>query len=136
EANRLLIDALCPESKDDWLIVAGDVGEAFGDIARTLRQLRERYAKVIWTPGNHDLWTLREDPIQLRGDGRYRALIQMCKASDILTPEDEFAVWSGPTGPMTIVPLFQLYDHSWLAPGTKTKKESLEYAHRTGAVCA
>ena len=36
---------------------------------------------------------------------------------------------------MTIVPLFQLYDHSWLPPGTKTKKESLEYAHRTGVVC-
>jgi hypothetical protein len=36
---------------------------------------------------------------------------------------------------MTIVPLFQLYDHSWLAPGTKTKKESLEYAYRMGVAC-
>ena len=32
--------------------------------------------------------------------------------------------------------LFQLYDRSWLAPGTSTKKESLEYAYRTGVVCA
>ena len=63
------------------------------------------------------------------------ALVQMCQENDILTPEDEFAVWPGPTGPVTIAPLFQLYDHSWLAPGTRTKTQSLEYAYRTGAVC-
>jgi 3',5'-cyclic AMP phosphodiesterase CpdA len=135
-ANRLIIDDLRPECDDDWLIVAGDVGETFGDIAKALGLLRQRYAKVIWTPGNHDLWTLREDPVQLRGEARYQALVEMCKDNDILTPQDEFAIWRAPTGPMTIVPLFQLYDYSWLAPGTKTKKESLEYAYRTGAVCA
>jgi hypothetical protein len=32
-ANRLIIDDLRPECEDDWLIVAGDVGETFG--ART-----------------------------------------------------------------------------------------------------
>ena len=101
----------------------------------SLRLLRQRYAKVIWTPGNHELWTLHQDPVQLRGEARYQALVQMCQDNDILTPEDEFAIWLGPTGPMTIVPLFQLYDHSWLAPGTRTKKESLEYAYRTGVVC-
>ena len=37
---------------------------------------------------------------------------------------------------MTIVPLFQLYDHSWLAPGATTKEESLECARRAGVVCA
>jgi 3',5'-cyclic AMP phosphodiesterase CpdA len=135
-ANRRIIDDLRAESDDDWLIVAGDVGETFGDIADALRLLRQRYAKVIWTPGNHDLWTLSEDPVQLRGEARYQALVQMCKDNDILTPQDEFAIWTGPTGPTTIVPLFQLYDYSWLAPGTKTKTESLEYAYRTGVVCA
>ena len=29
-ANRLIIDDLCPECDDDWLIVAGDVDETFG----------------------------------------------------------------------------------------------------------
>jgi 3',5'-cyclic AMP phosphodiesterase CpdA len=134
-ANGLFIKDLRPESGDDWLIVAGDVSETFSDIEKSLQLLRQRYAKVIWTPGNHELWTLREDPVQLRGQARYQALVQMCQDSDILTPEDEFAVWPAPSGPITIVPLFQLYDHSWLAPGTSTKKESLEYAHRTGVVC-
>lgn len=133
--NWRIVDALWPESGDDWLIVAGDVGEIFGDIEKALRLLRQRYAKVIWVPGNHELWTLDQDPVQLRGEARYRALVQMCQDNDIVTPEDEFPVWPGRTGPVTIVPLFQLYDRSWLAPGTATKKESLEYAYRTGVVC-
>jgi 3',5'-cyclic AMP phosphodiesterase CpdA len=135
-ANWQVVENLRPESEDDWLIVAGDVSHNFHDIERVLRLLRQRYFKVIWTPGNHDLWTTQHDPVQLRGDARYQALVQMCRQNNILTPEDEFAVWSGPSGPLTIVPLFQLYDHSWLAPGATTKKESLEYAFRTGVVCA
>jgi 3',5'-cyclic AMP phosphodiesterase CpdA len=135
-ANWRVVDELRPESGEDWLIVAGDVGETFGDIEKVLRLLRLRYAKVVWTPGNHELWTNDQDPVQLRGNARYKALVQMCQNNDILTPEDEFAVWPGPTGPLTIAPVFQLYDRSWLAPGTSTKKESLEYAYRTGVVCA
>ena len=135
-ANQRIVDELRPEFRDDWLIVAGDVGETFGDIEKVLQLLRRRYANVIWTPGNHELWTHDRDPVQLRGNARYHALVQMCRRNDILTPEDEFAIWPGPAGPLTIVPLFQLYDRSWLAPGTSTKKESLEYAYRTGVVCA
>jgi 3',5'-cyclic AMP phosphodiesterase CpdA len=134
--NRRIIDEMHPESSDDWLIVAGDVDDTFSKIEKTLLLLRRRYAKVIWTPGNHELWTLREDPVQLRGAARYQALVQMCQHNDILTPEDDFAIWPDPSGPVTIVPLFLLYDYSWLAPGTSTKKESLEYADGTGVVCA
>jgi 3',5'-cyclic AMP phosphodiesterase CpdA len=133
--NRRVIDEMRPESSDDWLIVAGDVDDTFREIEKTLSLLRRRYAKVIWTPGNHDLWTLREDPVQVRGAARYQALVQMCRDNDVLTPEDEFAIWPDPSGPITIVPLFLLYDHSWLAPGTSTKKESLKYAYDTGVVC-
>jgi 3',5'-cyclic AMP phosphodiesterase CpdA len=135
-ANWQIVEKLRPESEDDWLIVAGDVSHIFGDIAKVLRLLKQRYFKVIWTPGNHELWTMYHDPVQLRGEARYQALVRMCRENDILTPEDEFAVWPGPSGPLTIVPLFQLYDHSWLAPGARTKKESLEYALRAGVVCA
>jgi 3',5'-cyclic AMP phosphodiesterase CpdA len=66
-ANQRIIDDLRPETDADWLIVAGDVGETFADIGTGLRLLRQRYAKVIWTPGNHELWTLPWDPVQLRG---------------------------------------------------------------------
>lgn len=133
--NRRLVDALAPESAEDWLIVAGDVADLFADIERTLRQLRDRFAAVIWVPGNHELWTLPNDPVRLRGEHRYLALVDMCRRIGVTTPEDDFPVWRGPGGPLTIVPLFQLYDYSWTAPGTTTKAESLAYAHRTGVVC-
>jgi 3',5'-cyclic AMP phosphodiesterase CpdA len=133
--NRRIVDDLRPESDQDWLIVAGDVGEIFGDIEQALRLLRQRYAAVIWAPGNHELWTHKGDPVQLRGEARYQALVRMCRENGIHTPEDEFPVWHGAGGPVTIAPLFQLYDYSWLAPGTTTKKESLEYAYGTGVVC-
>jgi 3',5'-cyclic AMP phosphodiesterase CpdA len=133
--NQRIIDEMRPESSADWLIVAGDVDDTFSKIEKTLSLLRRRYAKVIWTPGNHELWTLRDDPVQLRGAARYQALVQMCRDNDILSPEDEFAIWPDPSGPITIAPLFLLYDYSWLAPGTTTKKASLAYANETGVVC-
>lgn len=135
-ANQRVLDGLHPDSHNDWLIVAGDVAHTFDDVKRALRLLARRYAKVIWAPGNHELWTTPQDYVQLRGETRYEALVHMCQDNGILTPEDEFAIWQGPTGPLTIVPIFQLYDYSWRAPGTTTKKESLEYALRTGVFCA
>lgn len=133
--NRRLVDTLRPESDGDWLIVAGDVGEIFADIESTLTGLRERWAKVIWAPGNHELWSPRNDPLQLRGEHRYRRLVEMCRSIDVLTPEDEFAVWPGPGGPVTVAPLFLLYDYSFRAPRTTTKDASLKVAYDSGVVC-
>jgi 3',5'-cyclic AMP phosphodiesterase CpdA len=133
--NRRIVDGLRPRSEDDWLIVAGDVGEIFADIGKTLGQLRDRFATVIWAPGNHELWTMPADPVTARGEQRYRELVRMCRDLDVRTPEDDFAVWRGPGGPVTVVPLFQLYDYSFRAPGTHTKAESLQRAYDTGVVC-
>jgi 3',5'-cyclic AMP phosphodiesterase CpdA len=134
--NWQIIESLRPKSEDDWLIVAGDVAHTFWEIEKVLRLLKQRYSTVIWTPGNHDLWTTENDSIQLRGAVRYQALVQMCRHNNVLTPEDDYIVWRGSNGPVTIVPLFQLYDHSWLAPGTTTKEESWERALQSGVICA
>jgi 3',5'-cyclic AMP phosphodiesterase CpdA len=133
--NRRLVNDLHPGDPGDWLIVAGDVGEIFGDIEKALRLLRQRYAAVIWAPGNHELWTHKSDPVQLRGEARYDELVRMCRDNGIHTPEDDFPVWQGADGPVTVAPLFQLYDYTWRAPGTTTKAESLAYAYKTGVVC-
>lgn len=65
--NRPLVDALRPVSPDDWLVVAGDVCETVEDLRRTLGGLRERFATVVWAPGNHELWTHPTDPVRPRG---------------------------------------------------------------------
>ncbi|HEX8343625.1 MAG TPA: metallophosphoesterase [Actinoplanes sp.] len=133
--NRRVVDGLRAETPDDWLIVAGDVGELFGDIERTLAALRHRFAAVIWVPGNHELWTHPSDPVGLRGEHRYRALVRMCRDNGVLTPEDEFPVWRGAGGPVTVAALFQLYDYSFLTPGATTRQESLQRAYDAGVVC-
>lgn len=130
--NRALVDGIRPSADDDWLIVAGDVAELFDDVVGTLTELSRRFAKVIWAPGNHELWTLPRDPVQLRGEERYRALVEACRRAGVLTPEDPYAIWDDR---VTVAPLFLLYDYTWRAPGTTSKAESLAYAERTGIVC-
>jgi 3',5'-cyclic AMP phosphodiesterase CpdA len=133
--NRRVVDRLRPGSDGDWLIVAGDVGEAFGDIERTLRQLRSRFERVIWAPGNHELWTHSSDPVRLRGVARYEELVRMCADLDVLTPEDDYPVWQAGDGPVIIAPLFLLYDYSFRVAGVDSKEESLRRAYEAGVVC-
>jgi 3',5'-cyclic AMP phosphodiesterase CpdA len=133
--NRAIVENMQPTSEADWLLVAGDIGEQFADIEWTLRTLRERFAKVVWAPGNHELWTVSGDAVQLRGVPRYEALVRMCRDLDVLTPEDEFPVWTGAGGPVLIAPLFVLYDYSFRPEGCHTKEQGLARAHATGVVC-
>jgi 3',5'-cyclic AMP phosphodiesterase CpdA len=134
-ANRKFVQNLGP-SPNDWLLVAGDVAEKTTDIEWTLRVLATRFAKVIWVPGNHELWALSTDPIALRGEARYRYLVSMCRRLGVITPEDPFPVWNGPGGPVVIVPLFLLYDYTFRPDGMTTKAEALEHAYKTGVVCS
>jgi 3',5'-cyclic AMP phosphodiesterase CpdA len=134
-ANREFVASLRPFPRD-WLLVAGDVAEKTTDIEWTLRALKERFAKVIWAPGNHELWSLSTDPVQLRGEQRYRYLVSMCRRLGVVTPEDPFPVWNGPGGPVMIVPLFLLYDYSFRPEGTTTKADALAYAYQTEIVCS
>ena len=112
--NRAFADEIRPERDGDWLIVAGDVGEVLADVEGALDGLAARFEQVVWVPGNHELWTRPDDPATLRGEARYRHIVDHCRALGIVTPEDEFPVWDGPGGPAVVAPLFTLYDGSFL----------------------
>jgi 3',5'-cyclic AMP phosphodiesterase CpdA len=132
--NRPITEEIYPDSPDDWLIVAGDVSEKTDDIRWALKLLRSRFAKVIWVPGNHELWTTAKDPVQIHGAPRYDYLVNMCREIDVNTPEDPYPVWDGIGGPVTLVPMFLLYDYSFLPAGTKTKAEGLALARERNVV--
>lgn len=134
EQNRDFVDLLVPETSDDWLIVAGDVAEYAEQVLATLACLRRRWRRVIWTPGNHELWTLPSDPCQLRGAERYEYLVSECRAIGVDTPEDHFPTWHGPSGSVVVAPLFLLYDYSFRPSGISVA-EALSAAHRKGVVC-
>ncbi len=133
--NRAFTESLRPGSDEDWLIVAGDVGELVEDIEWALGLLRDRFAKVIWAPGNHELWTPREDPVQLRGEQRYRHLVEICRSLGVITPEDPYPVWHGVGGPVAVAPLFVLYDYSFRPAGAVSKAHALRIAEEAGIVC-
>ncbi|MBO4207881.1 metallophosphoesterase family protein [Micromonospora echinofusca] len=133
--NRALVAEMRPESPQDWLLVAGDVGETVAHVEWALRLLSRRFARVVWVPGNHELWTPPGDPVQLRGEERYRHLVEVCRQLGVVTPEDPYPVWAGPDGPVRVAPLFLLYDYSFLDPQWPTPEVALKRAYEQGIVC-
>ena len=129
--NKPVTESLHPSSPDDWLIVAGDVAERTDDIRWALDLLRKRFAKVIWVPGNHELWTTNNDPMQVFGRARYDYLVNMCDEMGVITPEHPFPVWTEQGGPATIVPMFLLYDYTFLPDGRGDQGRGSR--HRPGA---
>ena len=132
--NKPVTESLYPSTPDDWLIVAGDVAERTDDIRWSLDLLRRRFAKVIWVPGNHELWTTGKDPTQVFGRARYDYLVNMCDEMGVFTPEHPFPVWTEQGGPATIVPMFLLYDYTFLPAGATTKAEGLAIAKERNVV--
>ncbi len=132
--NRQIVAGLRPVAEGDWLIVAGDVGEFAADIEWALRTLSERFARVIWVPGNHELWSHGREKIRLRGAERYQHLVGLCRGLGVVTPEDPYPVWDGAGGPAVVVPMFLLYDYTFLPDGARTKDEGLERAYAAGVV--
>ena len=130
--NREALLALDP-FPDDWLIVAGDVGESPEHLVVALRELTPRFSKVIWTPGNHELWCPRHAADRTRGQARYDELVAICRDFGVTSPEDPYPQW--PADPGTyIVPIFLLYDYSF-RPADVPLEDAVAWARQTGVVC-
>ncbi|WBT07891.1 metallophosphoesterase [Corynebacterium sp. SCR221107] len=121
KANAPWIDAIQPKDPGDWLIVAGDVAERTELVLQVLNTLRKRFARVIWVPGNHELFSRSTDRHQ--GRAKYDELVEGCRRIDVLTPEDPYPVFGG----VTLVPLFTLYDYSF-KPQELTVEQAVQAA--------
>lgn len=133
--NCTALEAL-PPHPGDWLILAGDIGEMDEHLKFALYLLTGRFSRVIWVPGNHDLWTLPAHPSRLRGEARYRHLVSICRDFGVLTPEDPYETWHNKkeNRDYLLVPLFLLYDYSFRPvhiPGEK----AVDWAAESGVVC-
>lgn len=134
--NREALAAL-PDYGPDWLIVAGDVAERSEHFHLAFATLARRFARVIWTPGNHDLWTVTDDPefAGLGGDAKYRAIVAIARGYGVVTPEDPWPIWTGPGGPCVLAPLFTLYDYSF-RPAEVARADVVAWARKGRAACA
>lgn len=137
--NREALAALPPHPRD-WLIVAGDVAERLDLVGWALDILAQRFARVVWVPGNHELWTVaREGPDAARGGERYDRLVAIARGRGVVTPEDPFIEWPGRlpagVGRLVLVPLFLLYDYSF-RPDEVALADVVGWADETHNVCA
>lgn len=115
---------------DDWLILAGDLGEREAHLRWCIELLAPRFARLLWVPGNHELYTTARDPCQLRGPARYAHLVSVCREYGVLTPEDPWPLWPGEGPPTRIAPLFIGYDYSFGPPGSPA--EVIAWAREDG----
>jgi 3',5'-cyclic AMP phosphodiesterase CpdA len=133
--NRDLVAAI-PSAEDDWLILGGDIGERISDLELVLSLTVPRFARVAWVPGNHDLWTRSGDGEEgLRGEAKYRRLVEVCREHGVLTPEDPYALLPGGGPPTVLVPMFLLYDYSFRPPDV-SREDALAWAREEGVRCA
>lgn len=137
EVNRRALDSL-EDHAGDWLALAGDLGETLEDVESVLRATTKRFAQVLWVPGNHELWTLGARAgggSDLRGVAKYAALVALCRAHGVLTPEDPYPRWPGEGPPCVVAPLFLLYDYSF-RPLDVPRERAVDWAAEHGVVCA
>jgi 3',5'-cyclic AMP phosphodiesterase CpdA len=122
-------------SPDDWLILAGDIGETESHLTLAFEHLRSRFARLIWVPGNHELWTTDRSAGATRGEARYQALVALARSFGVVTPEDVYPLWPGSRPPLRIVPLLTLYDYTF-RPDDVPADQVLAWAAADDTVCA
>ena len=110
EENKTWVEQI--SSRDyqrDVLICAGDISHRIAQVASTLKALRQRFAAVVYVPGNHELW--------VNGSGNENAnSLEKFKQVQRLAAEEDIR-----TGPLhlqevSLVPLHGWYDYSFGQP--------------------
>jgi len=137
EPNRSALAAL-PERREDWLVLAGDVSDSVRGLAFALDLLLPKFAKLLWVPGNHELWVHPQAPASGRGVQRYAELVAACRERGVLTPEDEYVLWPERVHgkELCIAPLFLLYDYSFAPDEHAGHERAVAWAAESGIEAA
>ncbi|MBB4954704.1 3',5'-cyclic AMP phosphodiesterase CpdA [Agrobacterium vitis] len=109
-------------SRDDYrqdiLLVVGDVANDIPLFSHVMSLLSERFFKVLYVPGNHDLW-IRSSGTESSFD-KLEAVKALCSELDIgMEPYAK--------GDTLIVPLAGWYDYSFGAPGQMLRNAWMDY---------
>jgi predicted phosphodiesterase len=119
ENARGLSKLLEEDYRQDVLIVAGDVAHSLRVITWSFNLLAKCFKRVLYVPGNHDLWVVQRDA-QPHSWAQYHcvsALAQSCGIS--VGPLD--------LGALSIVPLLSWYDYSFGEPDEKLIAAWMDY---------
>lgn len=119
-ANRAWVEGLSESAhRGDVLILAGDLSDSQPLLEWCFDALARRFRKVLYVPGNHDLWVLRDRP-GLLSTGKLELLRALASEHGVsMTPFH--------CGALSIVPLFSWYDDSFGVPTAVLREHWMDY---------
>ncbi|MCM2293001.1 metallophosphoesterase [Allorhizobium sp. BGMRC 0089] len=115
--------------KDDVLIVAGDVANSLDLFSRFMTMMSERFAKVLFVPGNHDLWCRHGGRRSRSGSSLAEESSSFEQLETVLAICKGLGVSMSPyrAGRRLIVPLFGWYDYSFGEPNATLLQIWMDY---------
>ncbi len=105
--------------QDDVLILAGDVTDTLRLLDRCLGALAKRFRKVLFVPGNHDLWVIR--------DGRDKNSFQKFDDVCAVVESSGASMKSFRARGVSIIPLLAWYDYSFGEPTEELRSIWMDY---------
>jgi predicted phosphodiesterase len=119
-ANAMWIANLSvAEYQDDVLILAGDVTDIQKLFGWCLNMLTKRFKKVLFVPGNHELWVMRED----REKNSLQKFDDVCAVVESTGASMQAFHERG----VSIVPLLGWYDYSFGEPSQELRAMWMDY---------
>lgn len=120
EHNRRWVDGLSSSDyRNDVLILAGDVSDSLAKLEWTLSAFASRFAAVLYVPGNHDLWVLRDREIAT-------SLHKYAKVCEVVRQAGG-TLESFHRAGLSVVPLLGWYDYSFGEPGAQLRAAWMDF---------
>jgi predicted phosphodiesterase len=104
---------------EDLLILAGDVTDILGSLEWCLGTLAARFHKVLFVPGNHDLWVIRDTAPGTSMEKLEKVASVAAAVGVSTTPVHSRGV--------SIYPLLGWYDHSFGKPSRRLRDVWMDY---------
>jgi predicted phosphodiesterase len=104
---------------DDVLIVAGDLTDTLPRLDWCLRTLANRFRKVLFVPGNHELWLIRDSGVATSFD-KFSRVVDVVQASGA-----SMETYRLPG--LAVVPLMSWYDYSFGQPCAHLQAVWMDY---------
>lgn len=105
--------------QNDILILAGDVSDVPYLLNLCFETLAKRFKKVLFVPGNHDLWVVRL-PEKMGSIDKFHCIASLAEGFGISTQPYH-------SGPLSIVPLLGWYDYSFGQPSAALREAWMDF---------
>jgi len=108
---------------DDILILGGDVSDSLSVLEWCLRSLSQRFARVLYVPGNHELWVLPNKDEDIGHPTSIEKFHQVCRIME------RCGVSMRPfhRERLSVVPLLAWYDYSFGEPSPELLDSWVDY---------